>query len=379
MSQLSSIIASLQIALSSLEKDEELVKALITEGNQHKQSSWAGHMTPAVESPALLGQLVAGLHNGNLLSADLYPQLTQIESQLIDWLCQTFKQQYGHFTHGSSYANLEALWQAREHSQNTSNIVYASTAVHYSIAKACQILGLKLQTIETNEQGQIQVDALRKACQKTKPIAIIATAGTTSCGAIDPLSECIDIAHEVNSWCHIDAAWGGALALLDEHSDLFSIDADSLCFDPHKSLGQPKPCSILLYQRPLAPFLDIETDYLTTAPTQTLVGSHGGELFLPLWYSLLLDKEGLINQLRQRLAQAEQFAALLQEKTKWTVWHSVTGIVCFKVPNEIDLLPLEKQGWLSHAKINGEKVYRTIFANSNTKTEDIWTEITPYL
>jgi len=382
MNQLSSILTSLQTSLSNLDKGEQnkqLIEALVTEGNQHAQPAWAGHMTAAIAHPALLGQLLAGLHSGNLLSADLYPQLAQIEAQLLTWLCQIFKQQHGHFTHGSSYANLEALWQAREHSKNTSNIVYASTAVHYSIAKACNILGLKLHLIETNAQGQIKLEALRKACKKTKPIAIIATAGTSSCGAIDPLSECVSIAHDVNSWCHIDAAWGGALALLDEHSELFNIDADSLCFDPHKSLGQPKPCSLLLYQRPLAPFLDIEVDYLTTAPTKTLVGSHGGELFLPFWCSLLLNRDGLMEQLRHRLIQAELFATRLQEKTNWTIWHSITGIVCFKVPDEIDLSSLEKQGLLSRSKINGVEVYRTVFTNRTTKAADIWAALIPYL
>jgi len=382
--QLNSLINALHNPLLGLNAEDQnnniaLIDALISEGKLHQGQAWASHMTPTINPPALLGQVLAGLHNGNLLSAELYPQLATIEKQLIDWFCQLFGQQTGHFTHGSSYANLEALWQAREKSENNSNIVYGSEAAHYSIIKACQILGLEFQAIPTNTRGQIDTDKLREACQNQVPIAIVATAGTTSSGAIDSLSLCIDISREFFSWCHIDAAWGGALILLPEQQYLAGINqADSICFDPHKALGQPRPCSILLYQQPLDLISNIDVDYLTLPPKQTLSGSYGGELFLPLWCSLLGGKQNLLNQLQHRLEQAEEFYLRLKQKTDWQILYSPTGIVCFKSATTLNLTNLEEQGLLSHAKVNGDIFWRVVFASQTITSKALLTALEAY-
>jgi len=378
--QLSSIIDSFQMLINSTQNQTtELIDALIAEGSAHHGSSWASHMTPTINQPALLGQLLAGHHNGNLLSAELYPQLAAIEKRLINWFCQLFGQQYGHFTHGSSYANLEALWQARDRGNKLSSTVYGSEAAHYSIIKACQILGLEFQAIATNEQGQIDTDKLYQACQQQAPVAIVATAGTTASGAIDPVSTCINIAAEFNSWCHIDAAWGGALILLPEQQYLLGTGkADSLCFDPHKALGQPRPCSILLYQQPLTLMTDIEVDYLACPPKKTLAGSYGGELFLPLWFSLLDGSETLLMQLKHRLEQAEEFYLGLKQKTDWQLFHSPSGIVCFKPSKDLSLATLEEKGILSHSKINGDHVWRVVFASETILAKALFIELEPY-
>ncbi|HEC59537.1 hypothetical protein LCGC14_0966800 [marine sediment metagenome] len=377
MTTFSDIIDLLQHQLRDLAEDDssaKLIQQLITEGQLHHKSTWAGHMTPAVDSPALLGQALAGIHNGNLLSPELYPQLVAIERQLLDWFCQLFQQPFAHFTHGSSYGNLDALWQAREQAKNSSNIVYGSQAAHYSISKACRVLGLNFQPIPTNNLGQIDVNALRTACQHIAPIAIVATAGTTSCGAIDPIQQCLAIAKEFNSWCHIDAAWGGALMLSSTHQHhLAGIEqADSVCIDPHKALGQPKPCSLLLYKQPLASSSDLDVDYLTQAPKQTIGGSYGGELFLPLWCSLIINgKQSFSDQIDQRLMQAERFACALKRHTNWWLSPSATGIVCFKPPTHINLTDLINLGLLSTAKVNGQTVYRVVFANATSQAEPL--------
>mgnify|MGYP003633919611 CR=1 FL=1 len=381
MTELSDTVNILQNQLMAFAKDEQitqLIEQLITEGRLHQKESWTAHMTPFIDPPALLGQLLAGLHNGNLLSAELYPQLALIEQQLLGWFCQLFQQPFGHFTHGSSYGNLDALWQAREQTKNSSNTVYGSQAAHYSISKACRILGLNFQTISTNDFGQIDLDALRTACQRVAPIAIVATVGTSSCGAIDPISTCTEMAKEFNSWCHIDAAWGGALILSQAHQHHLTgiAQADSICVDPHKALGQPKPCSLLLYKRPLANTSDLDVDYLTQAPKQTIGGSYGGELFLPLWCSLQLNgMQSFSDRTDQRLEQAEQFARALKQHSNWWLLHSATGIVCFKPPTNIDLTHLVNLGQLSLAKVNGREVYRAVFANHTSQAKALITAL----
>ena len=363
------------------EQVNNIVKLLLNEGNVHRSSDWAAHMTPDTSVVSILGQVIAASHNGNLLSPQLYPVLTKIEQQTLDCLCPLFQQQHGHFVAGSSYANLEALWQAKLAKTTSSRIVYASKSVHFSIARACQILELELRYIATNEHEQLSIDALEKACQQQQPLAIIATIGTTTMGAIDPVAECIAIAKHYDAWCHIDAAWGGALVLLPEYTSLFNAlsQVDSICFDPHKAWQQPKPASVLLYQRPLNPMLSADSSYLEQSPLNSLPGSRGGELFLPLWLTLMHSGiEHLRTYTQQRLAQAKMFKERLEIESRWYVYPSNTGIVCFKPDKEIDLTSLVEQGVLSQATINNERVYRAVFASSHTKADSLITELNPY-
>jgi glutamate/tyrosine decarboxylase-like PLP-dependent enzyme len=357
-----------------------ILNALIAEGDHHHADNWAAHMTPAISCESLLGQLIAGLHNGNLLSPQLYPTLAKIEQQIINWLCQLFHQQHGHFIAGSSYANLEALWQAKQHHSDAQHFVYASESAHYSIAKACQILDLELRYIATDENGHLYLETLQQACKTQSPLAIVATAGTPALGAIDPLEDCIKLAQQYGAWCHIDAAWGGALSLLPEYKSLFDIasQADSICFDPHKGWHQPKPASVLLYQRPLTPMLSADANYLQHPPVNSLPGSRGGELFLPLWLTLMNSGvDSLRQRVRLRLDQAEQFALQLNQSTDWQVYHSPTGIVCFH-PKQADLTGLVNKGILSQAQVAGKDVYRAVFASPNTKANALLTVLEPY-
>ena len=358
-----------------------LLSQLSTEADLHLSDTWASHMTPAISAASLLGQTIAGLHGGNLLSPQLYPVLAQIETQTIDWFCQIFKQAHGHFVPSGSYANLDALWQAKQARLTGSNVVYASTAIHYSIAKACQILDLELVLIPCNEQNEISIEALLKACEETQPLAIIATLGTTALGAIDPLNDCVAIAQRFNSWCHIDASWGGALCLLPEYSHLFTnlADANSVCIDPHKALSQPKPSSVLLYQHEIKQ-IDIDTNYLEEKPLANLPGSHGGENFLPLWLMLVsTGTTALKKQLRHRLAQAQLFANTLRKLEGFTVHHSPTGIVGFSFEPKVSMDYLVNRGVFSRVQISGEIIYRAVFVNSHVSADGLIAELQAYL
>lgn len=359
-----------------------LSNQLITEGHRHHTETWAAHMTSSISSASLLGQVLAGLHNGNLLSSELYPLLEKIEKQLIAWFCSQFHQQYGHFTAGSTYANLEALWHARETAINDSTVVYGSHAAHYSIHKACQILGLTFVAIDSDEFDRIIPQALELACQRQMPTAVVLTVGTSACGEIDPIDQCVSISNNYQSWCHIDAAWGGALALLPEYQPLFDesfIRADSVCFDPHKGLNQPKPCGLLLYQKALQPMFMADANYIEQQPLQTLPGSSGGELFLPLWASLMSSGvQSLQVQIRRRLQQAEVFASQIKKNTNWWVHLSDTGIVCFRPPKEVDLNSLVTMGIFSRAKVQHSPVYRAVFACPATQASALITVLQSY-
>ena len=352
---------------------------LLDEANRYSHADQAAHMSPNLAPYSLLGMQLAALHRGNLLSAELYPALKQAEQDTLDWFKHCFAMSHAHFSHGSSYNNLQALWQARDVSQSERRTVYASRASHYSVVKACRILGLKLNAIETDVHDRIDITQLANACRQEPPLAIVANAGTTAAGAMDPLSDIAEIADHYQCWLHIDAAWGGAVLMLPEKRGVYQAicsHADSLCFDPHKSLFQPRPCSLYLSRHALKP--DYQTDYLASVPISRLSGSYGAELFLPLWLNLkVLGKDWFFEQTRHRLKQADRFDRWLLHQGHET-WNGGTGIICFSAENA-PLESLVADGKLSRAMINHHAVYRAVFSGYQTSTDALLRALHPFL
>jgi glutamate/tyrosine decarboxylase-like PLP-dependent enzyme len=356
-----------------------VAKQLLREANSHHGDNWAAHMTPNLAPYSLLGVQLAALHQGNMLSAALYPQLALAERETLNWLKACFDMPFAHFSHGGSGNNLQALWQARDHHNDGRKKVYASRASHYSVAKACKILGLELTLIDTDDRDRLCLDSLKSACQNQPPLAIMLNAGTSAMGAMDPLTGAAAISRDYQSWLHIDASWGGATLMLPEQAELRQVlaEADSLCFDPHKSLFQPRPCS--LYLSRLALGQSSSTDYLASAPTERLTGSYGGELFLPLWLNLrCLGETWFLQQTRQRLAQAAIFSQWLERQDNVAVFDGGTGIVCFEAKGR-PLDSLVSSGVLSEAIIQDRAVYRAVFAGFDTRAERLISEIRPFL
>ncbi len=349
---------------------------LLAEADQRQSNDQAAHMGGQLYPAAIAGKLLATLHQGNLLSAELYPQLQQIETSLLADMAAQFNFPLGHFTPGGSVGNLEALWLAKQRSPTRTH-VYASENCHYSISKACALLGLQLVLLPTNEQHQLEITALKEACEAQPPLAVIGSAGTTGSGHIDPLLAAVKLAGQYQSWLHIDAAWGGFLALLNDPALLTAASqADSLCFDPHKSLGQPRPCGLLFYRQTL-PKISAAADYLKQVPDSRIVGSRGGENFLPLW--LTLQHNGLKTlqtDLNAKLAEARKMADLLAGNVA-DLQLSESGIVCFQHP--ADLQPLLDTGVISKTRLKQQNYYRLVFADKDCQANAIFTRLSPFL
>lgn len=353
-----------------------LCNDLLTEADQRQSTDQAAHMGGQLYPAAIAGKLLATLHQGNLLSAELHPQLQQIEMTLLADMAAQFNFPLGHFTPGGSVGNLEALWLAKQRYPKRTH-VYASENCHYSVSKACTLLDIQLLLLPTNEHHQLEVAALKKACEAQPPLAIIVTAGTTGSGHIDPLLAAVKLAGQYQSWLHIDAAWGGFLALLNDPSLLTAASrADSLCFDPHKSLGQPRPCGLLFYRQSL-PKIAAAADYLWQPPDSRIIGSRGGENFLPLW--LTLQHHGLKTlqtDLAAKLAEAQKMTDLLTGKVA-DLQLSETGIVCFQHP--ADLQPLLGAGVISKTRLKQQNYYRLVFADKACRTDAVFMRLAPFL
>ena len=171
----------------------------------------------------------------------------------------------GAFTSGGTISNVTALAAAREQAlpgartQGLSGrrlTVYCSAEVHYSITRAVELLGIgsnNLRDMPIDEARRLRPDALAEALDADIaagiiPVAVVATAGTTLTGAIDPIDEIADVCAERGVWLHVDGAYGMPAASVPTHAPLFrGIErADSVSVDAHKWLYLPKACGVVL-------------------------------------------------------------------------------------------------------------------------------------
>lgn len=154
-------------------------------------------------------------------------------------------------------AHLSALFIAIDQIGKNGNrndmIVYGSSDTHFSMPKMCKLAGVQFCSVETCDKGAINVTALKKQIQadlakKLKPLMIVANAGTTVSGAIDPFQTLYDVAQEHGMWTHVDACYGGFFKLTQYgRTCLQGMElADSISTDPHKGLFLPFGTGCLL-------------------------------------------------------------------------------------------------------------------------------------
>ena len=191
------------------------------------------------------------------------PAAAELEIVTMNWLLKMFNfpvvQGGGIFTSGGSMANLTALVTARRikcGDDFSKAIIYLSDQAHSSNIKAIRVLGFKkeqIRIIPTDLEFKISFNKLKNAIAKDRlegnqPFCIIASAGTTNTGSVDPLDKIADVCEKENLWMHVDGAYGGAAILSEKgKKELKGIErADSLTVDPHKWFFQPYEIGCLL-------------------------------------------------------------------------------------------------------------------------------------
>lgn len=173
-----------------------------------------------------------------------------VERVTVDWLrelCGLPDTAGGLFVSGGTMANLIAIHPARV--RNGAGVVYLTAHTHGSIRKGLRFLGFAdsdVRTVATDDEGRMSVAALREQLDRdgrggARPFCVVATAGTTSTGAVDPLDDLADLCARHGLWLHVDGAYGAAAVLSESARDLLSgMDrADSIAIDPHKWWYQP--------------------------------------------------------------------------------------------------------------------------------------------
>jgi len=249
--------------------------------------------------PAALAELIAAAINVSPWAWMESPAATQIELEVIDWFRGWLgmpESTAGLLVSGGSAANLTALLVAREAAGGPSedSVVYVSDQGHSSLARTARAMGLRphqIRVLPTDDRWRLQPETVIAAVGADRragrvPIALCASAGSTSTGAVDPLPGLADLCAAEGLWLHVDAAYGGFAALTPEGRALLTgIErADSVTVDPHKWLFQPLECGGVLVRdgERLARTFAIHPDYLDSTETHTTGEANLGEWGLQL-------------------------------------------------------------------------------------------------
>ncbi len=252
-------IAALQIDGQSKSIAEILTryeKQVINLGIRTASGGHLGFIPGGAIYASALADFLAAISNEYVGVAHASPGGVAIENAVIDWLKKIFgfpTSALGNLASGGSIANLIALTAARDkygvkNEKITKSVIYLSAQAHHCIHKSLRIIGLEdvvLRYVPLDEHYRMKAQDLEKMVLADKqkglfPYLIVASAGTTDVGAIDPLSAIADIAEQQGLWLHVDAAYGGFFILTSKAVLMQGIErADSLVVDPHKGMFLP--------------------------------------------------------------------------------------------------------------------------------------------
>ncbi|MGH7960386.1 MAG: pyridoxal phosphate-dependent decarboxylase family protein [Candidatus Binatia bacterium] len=369
--------------------------------------------------PGIVGELIAAALNVNAMLWRTSPAATELEQRTLVWVAEMLglpTTWFGEITDTASASTLYALAAAREaagmdiREQGMAGrndlpplAIYTSTQAHSSVDKAAITLGIGqrwIRHIETDPEFRMRADLLEQAIAKdlavgVKPIAVVATVGTTSSTSIDPISPIADICARYGLWLHIDAAYGGAAALVASHRRVLAgcERADSFVTNPHKWLLTPIDCSLLYTRRPddLKRAFSLTLEILRTEETDVInlmdYGLSLGRRFraLKLWMVIrAYGREGLAHIIKRHIDAAQWLAAQIDAEPDWQRLAPVPfSTVCFRhAPHRITDLEAHNAAiieavnasgaaFLSHTKLDGRYAIRVAIGNQATTQEHV--------
>ncbi len=380
-----------------------------------------GLFNPAPTFMGIMGDLIVATFNPQLAAWSHSPLAAETERRLIEAFAAKFglpRDSDGCLTIGGAEANQTALlcalaarWPSLSddglQSLSVRPAFYASAESHHSFLKAARMAGLggaSLRIVSVNDQLQMDPAALRQRIEQDRkaglePFLIVGTAGTTSAGIIDPLSELSEIARANGLWFHVDAAWGGAAVLVPElRPALSGIEAaDSITFDPHKYLSIPMGAGMFLTRHPhiLSNSFSVSTAYMPKEGKRLAVVdpfSHSlqwSRRFIGLKLFLTLATTGWTGYAEVIRHQAHM-GDLLRKRLTATGWRIVNRtplpVVCFTPANETWDMPMHQRAcdavlktgraWISTISLDGKQpALRACITNYRTGPEDIETLI----
>jgi glutamate/tyrosine decarboxylase-like PLP-dependent enzyme len=362
--------------------------------------------------PGILADWIATAHNifqGTWLGSS---GPSALELIVLDWLKEWIgfpATASGLLLSGGSSANLIALACARAQrdAQDYGRaVLYWSSESHSSVAKAARILGFppdRVRVLPADAQNRLPVDLLERAVAEDRarglvPLVVVANAGTTSTGAVDPLPEIARLARAQSLWLHVDAAYGGFAALTERgrHWLRGIEDADSITLDPHKWFYQPFEVGCLLVRDArLDRAFHSMPDYLqdtAIAGREVNFADRGYQLTrsaraIKIWLSVqYFGLESFRAAIDQSLDLAAYSERRLQSLEQFEILSGVhLGIVCFRRraagADEAELenlnVALTRQladsgvGMISSTRVRGHYALRFCIMNYRTARADV--------
>jgi glutamate/tyrosine decarboxylase-like PLP-dependent enzyme len=317
---------------------------------------------------------------------------TIVELVVVDWLRALLglpKGTEGVLLSGGSMANLTGLLAAR-HEQGD-GVVYLADQTHSSIVRGLAVTGFdEVRILPTGDRLALTVDQVAAAvAEDDHPTIVVATAGTTNTGAVDPLVGLADLCEERGLWLHVDGAYGAPAHLARPIDGLDR--ADSLVLDPHKWLFQPYDIGVLLVRRPgaLERTFTMNPEYLADIVAgsgevdlrnRSLELSRRGRA-LKLWLTFrTYGSERIAEAIERGLRSAERVEALLREDPAWeVVTPAQLGIVTFARSGADDAdhvraaAEITESGFaaVSTTTLSGRAVLRLCTINPRTTESDL--------
>ncbi|MBC7363320.1 MAG: aminotransferase class V-fold PLP-dependent enzyme [Candidatus Aminicenantes bacterium] len=402
----------------SMDRIMEDFEKIIVPGLTHWQHpGWFAYF-PSNNSPAsILGELLsAGLGTQGMVW-QTSPAATELEEVVMDWLRQMIGLPEGFagvIQDTASTATLCALLAAREkatgqavNENGFSGVlrVYASREAHSSVEKGVKIAGFgkkNLVYIPVDDEFAMIPGELEKAIEADlkagyRPACVVATVGTTSSGAVDPLKPIGEICRKYDLWLHVDAAYAGTAAILPEKRWALegAEQADSLVFNPHKWMLTNFDCSAFFVREPqlLTRTFEIHPEYLKTGVDAVVKnfrdwGIQLGRRFraLKLWFVIRdYGVEGIKKIIRKHIHLAELFRDELQQDKRFEIMAPVYfSLVCFRLNdsrseeqlnalNQRLLEAINDTGrvFLTHTTLNGKYTLRLVVGQRTTEERHV--------
>jgi aromatic-L-amino-acid decarboxylase len=402
-------------AMESIFRDFETI---VMPGISHWQHpGWFAYF-PANNSPAsVLGELLTAGLGAQCMVWQTSPAAAELEEVVLDWLRQMIGLPDGFagvIQDSASTATLCALLSARERAtgfgSNESGLqapltVHASEEAHSSVEKAVKIAGYgrrNLRRVPTDGRFALVPEKLEEALAKDKeaglvPACVVATVGTTSSGAIDPLRPIAEICRRHGAWLHVDAAWAGTAALLAEKRWILdgAEAADSLVFNPHKWMLTNFDCSAYFVRDPgtLIRTFEVHPEYLKTGVDAKVRnyrdwGIQLGRRFraLKLWFVVRsYGVEGLQALVREHLRLAALVRDWVEADPRFELLAPVElGLVCFRLNDGRDEDGLEVLNrrflervnasgsvFLTHTTLRGRYTVRLVVGQRTTEERHV--------
>ncbi|HYL70040.1 MAG TPA: aminotransferase class I/II-fold pyridoxal phosphate-dependent enzyme, partial [Candidatus Dormibacteraeota bacterium] len=410
------------------------IDRLIVPATTHWNSpGFMAYFASSSSAAGILGEMLAAAFNVNAMLWRASPAATELEQVAVDWLRQLVglpDRIFGVINDTASSSTLHALAAARESLADLrirddgmsgrddlpQLRVYASEEAHSSVDKACIVLGLGtrgVRRVAVDAAYRMDPDALQSALEEdvsagVRPMAVVATVGTTSTTSVDPVPDIAAVCERHGVWLHVDAAYGGVAALVPDLAWVLAgaERADSLVVNPHKWLFTPIDCSVLWTRRPdrLRAAFSLVPEYLRSeargpdeAPDLMDYGVSLGRRFraLKLWLVMRrFGRTGLIDMVRLHCDMAQRLAARVQASERFELMAPVPlSVVCLRAHprhvstdaqldalNERVLRRINEAGrfFLSHTRLRGAFDIHVAFGHVRAGVEQVealWDEL----